>query len=125
MSTYSNTPTDSWNLPAVSPLAVLLTTVAFVVAVWLLLAPGPDGSLTPSQVDGAWPFVDQEVEVHCPGGSPTVDVDGVRYALSGSGPNLEALTLDMSDDVWLSRDNGVKVSLGPVTAAATEICAGA
>ena len=127
MGTYSKPPTSSWNLPAARPLHVLLTTVAVVTAGWLLLAPGPDGNLTPADVDGPWPFTDLDVAVFCAHGSAAVELDGVRYALTPQlrgRPELQTLDLDTPDDVWLRRDNGVKVSLGPVTAAASDICAG-
>lgn len=126
MSTYGDAPTRSWNLPLVRPLAVLLTTVAVVGAGWLAFAPGPDGRLVPADVDGDWPFVDQEVEVFCRNGSPVVEVDDVRYALTAAlrgRPDLQTFDLDVSDDVWVRRPNGTKATLGPVTEAAARICA--
>ena len=125
MSTYSNAPTRSWQFPAWSPWAVLLTTLTLVAVGWSVLAPGPDGRLAPVDVDGAWPFADEEVEVYCQGGNPTVNVDGDRYALSDSlrgSADLRTFDLDLSDDVWLRRDGGTKVPLAPVTEAAQRFC---
>ena len=125
MSTHSNAPTSSWNLPAVNPWAVLATTVVVVALGWWVLAPGPDARLTPEDVDGPWPFAAQEAAVYCLSGSPSIELDGVRYALADglrSRPELATFDLDMPDDVWLRRESGTKVSLGPVTEEATRVC---
>lgn len=125
MNTYSDAPTSFWNLPAWSPWAALLAIAVLALTGWWVFTPGPNGRLVPADIAAEWPFADREVDVFCRLDSPVLEVDGARYALTSElhgQTDLQTFDLDMSDDVWLVRDGGTKVSLGPVTEAATQIC---
>lgn len=125
MTTYSDAPTSTWQLPGWAAGGVLLALLGLVAVGWFVLRPTPVGVLTADTVDGAWPFAVAEVEVHCRGAFATVDVDGTAYAISNelrSAPDLATFDLATGDDVWLERDDGTKLSLHWVRTAAEDLC---
>lgn len=125
MTTYSTTPTRTWNLPSWTALGVFATLVAVSAIGWFLLRSTTAGVLTPADIDGDWPFAAAEVEVSCRSTAAVVVVDGTSYALSTelrSAPDLATFDLDSDETAWLARPDGTKVPLQPAIDAAEDLC---